>query len=349
MALSVNIRKKLGSFQLEVQFNAEQGIPLALLGASGCGKSVTLRCIAGILKPDEGRITLDGIVLYDSAAGIDLPPQQRRVGYLFQQYALFPNMTVRQNIAAAVRDRKARAGVAAEKLRQFQLESVADLRPDQLSGGQQQRCALARILASAPRVILLDEPFSALDSYLQDQLEVELAQTLEQFSGPVVWVSHDRGEVFRNCPQVCVIDRGISQPVTSLEELFRNPGTEAAARLSGCENFVDAMGHGNTVTLRDWGVTLNCTVPMPDTVCRVGIRARNLHPAEEQTMNAISCRVVRVVEDIDALTVLLRPDGAAPDLPPVRMAATKDTWKKTAGEQIIVKVDPDGILPLETR
>lgn len=349
MALSVNIRKKLGSFQLEVQFEAEQGTPLALLGASGCGKSMTLRCIAGILKPDEGRITLDGVVLYDSAAGIDLPPQQRRVGYLFQQYALFPNMTVRQNIAAAVRDRKARAGVAAEKLRQFQLESVADLRPGQLSGGQQQRCALARILASAPRVILLDEPFSALDSYLQDQLEVELAQTLEQFSGPVVWVSHDRGEVFRNCPEVCVMDRGQAQITQAMKELMAHPGSEAAARLSGCENFVDAMGHGNTVTLRDWGVTLNCTAPVPDTVCRIGIRARNLHPAEEQTMNAISCRVVRVVEDTDALTVLLRPDGAAPDLPPVRMAATKGSWKKTAGEQIIVTVDPDGILPLETR
>ena len=349
MALSVNIRKKLGSFQLEVQFEAEQGTPLALLGASGCGKSVTLRCIAGILKPDEGRITLDGVVLYDSAARIDLPPQQRRVGYLFQQYALFPNMTVRQNIAAAVRDRKARAGVAAEKLRQFQLESVADLRPGQLSGGQQQRCALARILASAPRVILLDEPFSALDSYLKCQLEWELAEMLSTFSGPVVWVSHDRGEVLRNCPEVCIIDRGQAQITQAMKELMAHPGSEAAARLSGCENFVDAMGHGNTVTLRDWGVTLNCTAPVPDTVCRVGIRARNLHPAEEQTMNAISCRVVRVVEDTDALTVLLRPDGAAPDLPPVRMAATKGSWKKTAGEQIIVTVDPDGILPLETR
>ena len=349
MALCVNIRKKLGSFQLQVQFEAEQSMPLALLGASGCGKSVTLRCIAGILKPDEGRITLDGVVLYDSAAGIDLPPQQRRVGYLFQQYALFPNMTVRQNIAAAVRDRKARVGTAEEKLRQFQLESVADLRPGQLSGGQQQRCALARILASAPRVILLDEPFSALDSYLKCQLEWELAEMLSTFSGPVVWVSHDRGEVFRNCPEVCVIDRGQTQVTQAMRELMAHPGSEAAARLSGCENFVDAMGHGNTVTLRDWGVTLNCTVPMPDTVCRVGIRARNLHPAEEQTMNAISCRVVRVVEDTDALTVLLRPDGAAPDLPPVRMAATKGSWKKTAGEQIIVTVDPDGILPLETR
>lgn len=328
MALSVNIRKKLGSFQLEVQFEAEQGTPLALLGASGCGKSVTLRCIAGILKPDEGRISLDGIVLYDSAAGIDLPPQQRRVGYLFQQYALFPNMTVRQNIAAAVPNRRERSVQTAELLRRFQLEEVASQRPCQLSGGQQQRCALARILASAPRVILLDEPFSALDSYLQDQLEVELAQTLEQFSGPVVWVSHDRGEVFRNCPQVCVIDRGQAQITQAMKELMAHPGSEAAARLSGCENFVDAMGHGNTVTLRDWGVTLNCTAPVPDTVCRIGIRARNLHPAEEQTMNAISCRVVRVVEDTDALTVLLRPDGAAPDLPPVRMAATKGSWKK---------------------
>lgn len=349
MALSVNIRKKLGSFQLEVQFEAEQGTPLALLGASGCGKSVTLRCIAGILKPDEGRITLDGVVLYDSAAGIDLPPQQRRVGYLFQQYALFPNMTVRQNIAAAVPNRRERSVQTAELLRRFQLEEVASQRPWQLSGGQQQRCALARILASTPRVILLDEPFSALDSYLQDQLEVELAQTLEQFSGPVVWVSHDRGEVFRNCPEVCVMDRGQAQITQAMKELMAHPGSEAAARLSGCENFVDAMGHGNTVTLRDWGVTLNCTAPVPDTVCRIGIRARNLHPAEEQTMNAISCRVVRVVEDTDALTVLLRPDGAAPDLPPVRMAAAKGSWKKTAGEQIIVTVDPDGILPLETR
>lgn len=135
MVLSVNIRKKLGSFQLEVQFDAERGTPLALLGASGCGKSVTLRCIAGILKPDEGRITLDGVVLYDSAAGIDLPPQQRRAGYLFQQYALFPNMTVRQNIAAAVPNRRERSVQTEELLRRFQLEEVASQRPWQLSGG----------------------------------------------------------------------------------------------------------------------------------------------------------------------------------------------------------------------
>ena len=169
MALSVKIQKQLGGFHLEVQFEAERE-RLALLGASGCGKSVTLRCIAGVLKPDAGKIILDGQTLYDSAARINLPPQKRQVGYLFQQYALFPNMTVRQNIAVAVRDRHQRERVTTEKLRQFQLEAVADQRPCQLSGGQQQRTALARILASAPRAILLDEPFPALDSYLKYQL-----------------------------------------------------------------------------------------------------------------------------------------------------------------------------------
>ena len=344
MALSVNIRKKLGSFQLQVQFDAEQGIPLALLGASGCGKSVTLRCIAGILKPDEGRITLDGVVLYDSAAGIDLPPQQRRVGYLFQQYALFPNMTVRQNIAAAVRDRKARAGVAAEKLRQFQLESVADLRPDQLSGGHQQRCALARILASAPRVILLDEPFSALDSYLQDQLEVELAQTLEQFSGPVVWVSHDRGEVFRNCPQVCVIDRGTSQPVTNLEELFRNPGTEAAARLSGCQTCIRAVPGGDVVSLPDWGLTLSCRRSVPPEIRCVGIRAQHVRPAAPGAENAFPCTVERQIQDETADVILLRPEGSAPQAPLLRMGLAGHT--QLPEDRITVAIAPQDILLL---
>ena len=162
MTLSVDIRKQLGDFQLEAQFQAEEEA-LALLGASGSGKSITLRCIAGILRPDEGVIRLDGETLFDSAARIDLPPQRRNVGYLFQQYALFPNMTAAQNIAAAVRDRQNAPAVTADLLRRFRLEEAAALRPRQLSGGQQQRCALARILASSPKAILLDEPFAGID------------------------------------------------------------------------------------------------------------------------------------------------------------------------------------------
>ena len=135
MALSVDIRKEMGDFQLEVRFEAENEC-LALLGASGCGKSMTLRCIAGILTPDEGKIVLDGVTLFDSADKINLPPQKRQVGYLFQQYALFPNMTVRQNIAAAVRDKRQQKDVTEEKLRQFRLGEVANKRPGQISGGQ---------------------------------------------------------------------------------------------------------------------------------------------------------------------------------------------------------------------
>ena len=189
MALSVDIRKALGNFHLAVQFDAGDET-LALLGASGCGKSVTLKCIAGILTPDEGHIELDGVTLYDSASRINLPPQRRQVGYLFQQYALFPNMTVRQNIAAAVRDKARRQTEVAEKLRQFRLEAVADQKPGQLSGGQQQRCALARILASEPTAILLDEPFANLDDQTAALLCGQLARLHRECGTGILAIDH---------------------------------------------------------------------------------------------------------------------------------------------------------------
>lgn len=347
MALSVDIQKQLGSFRLNVQFEAENE-RLALLGASGCGKSVTLRCIAGILTPDEGRIVLDGTVLYDSTARVDLPPQKRQVGYLFQQYALFPNMTVRQNIAAAVRDKSKRRAAAEEKLWQFQLEDVAEKRPWQLSGGQQQRTALARILASEPKAVLLDEPFSALDSYLKYQLELELMETLEQFPGSVLWVSHDRGEVFRSCQRVCVLDKGRSQPVQTLDDLFHRPDTEAAARLSGCKNYADAVPRGAAVFLPGWGVTLDCGVTVPPEVHRIGIRAHHVRFGAAGDMNTIPCAVVRVVEDVFSTIVLLRPVRAASNAPLLRMELDKAAWQTVPDrDQITVSIAPQDILLLK--
>ena len=326
MALSVDIRKALGNFHLAVQFDAGDET-LALLGASGCGTSVTLKCIAGILTPDEGHIELDGVTLYDSASRINLPPQRRQVGYLFQQYALFPNMTVRQNIAAAVRDKARRQTEVAEKLRQFRLEA----------------------LASEPTAILLDEPFSALDSYLKYQLELELAETLGGFPGTVLWVSHDRGEVFRNCRRVCVIDRGRSQPVTTLGELFRSPGTEAAARLSGCKNYADARPREDAVFLPDWGLTLSCGRPVPEGVCRIGIRAHHVQLAGPGAENAFSCTAVKVVEDVFSTIVLLRPEGAAPEAPLLRMELDKDNWQAVPDkDRLTVSVPPEAILLLES-
>lgn len=346
MALSVNIKKQLGNFHLETSFTVENET-LALLGASGCGKSVTLRCIAGILTPDEGEIVLDGTVLYDSAAKINLPPQKRQVGYLFQQYALFPNMTVRQNIAVAARGQQ-RETIVAEKLRQFQLEDIADKKPWQISGGQQQRTALARILASNPKTILLDEPFSALDSYLKYQLELELAETLEQFPGTVVWVSHDRDEVYRNCQRVCVIDRGKSQPICTLDELFHTPDTEAAARLSGCKNYADAVPGDGTVSIPDWGITLACGRAVPPALHRIGIRAHHVCVAAPGDENAFSCVVTRVVEDVFSTIVLLRPLDAAAGAPLLRMELDKAAWQDIPDkERLVVSVAPENILLLQ--
>ena len=344
MALSVDIQKQLGDFHLAVRFEAENET-LALLGASGCGKSVTLKCVAGILTPDAGKIVLDGVTLYDSAAKINLPPQKRQVGYLFQQYALFPNMTVRQNIAAAVRDKARRKAEVAEKLHQFQSEAGGGQSIS--SGGQQQRCALARILAPEPKAILLDEPFSALDSYLKYQLELELSNTLEGFPGTVLWVSHDRGEVFRNCRRVCVVDQGRSQPVTTLAELFRSPGTEAAARLSGCKNIVEAVPAGNAVTLPQWGLTLDCGKAVPADVRWAGIRAHHVTAAPEGTEGAFLCAVERVIQDVFTTIVLLRPEHAAPDAPPLRMELEREDAPTVLDNQLVwISVQPRDILLL---
>lgn len=345
--LSVDIQKSFGKFCLNAHFEADNET-LALLGASGCGKSVTLKCIAGILRPDEGHIELDGQVLFDSTAKIDLPPQKRNVGYLFQQYALFPNMTVAQNIAVAVPDRTQRASAVAEKLQQFRLECVADQRPAALSGGQQQRTALARILASNPQTILLDEPFSALDSYLKYQLELELSDTLKAFAGTILWVTHDRGEAWRNCRRVCVMDGGNTQRVQSMEELFHSPITESAARLSGCKNYVSAIPQDNCVCVPDWNLTLMCDREVPLETKTIGIRSHGVHFSTEHEKNTVSCIVERVIDDVFTTIVLLRPVGAVDEAPLLRMELDKSVWAAHDGKTTIcVSILPNNILLLQ--
>ena len=183
---------------------------LALLGPSGCGKSMTLKCIAGIVTPDSGRIELNGRVLFDSEKKINLPPQKRKVGYLFQQYALFPNMTVEQNIETALRDRpkEERKRIAAEKIKAFHLEGLEKHKPSQLSGGQQQRTALARIIASEPEILLLDEPFSALDSELRFFMEKEVQRVINEFGQSTIIVTHNRGEAYRLSDNIATMEKG---------------------------------------------------------------------------------------------------------------------------------------------
>ena len=351
MSLSVSIRKDFGDFCLDVSFEAGDEA-LALLGASGCGKSLTLRCIAGIERPDAGRIVLDGRVLFDSRSGLDLPPQKRRVGYLFQQYALFPNMTALQNIAVGVRVLEGQKGrkrrdVAMEYVERLRLKGLERKYPFQLSGGQQQRVALARILASEPEAILLDEPFSALDSYLKWELELELADTLSGFPGTLLWVSHDRSEVARNCGRVCVMEDGTADPPVSVAEFLAEPRTLRAARLCGCQNLAPALRTEEPHVLfgPDWGVSLRCAEPIGEGTRFVGVHAHRLRPAGEGDGNRILCRVVRRSEYLDRATAVLLPEAGRPDAPPLRMEVLGGGLPEVGG-RIGVCVEPEDILLL---
>ena len=350
MALTARIEKRFGAFHLTVDLMAETGQPLALLGASGCGKSVTLKCIAGIERPDRGRIELDGRVLFDSEAGIDLPPQRRRVGFLFQSYALFPHMTVERNVAVCLgrMDKRRRRERTAELLALLHLEDQAGLYPRQLSGGQRQRAALARILAAEPWVLLLDEPFSALDGFLKWQLEQELREVLERFPGPAVWVSHDRGEVYRNCSRVCVLEDGKSAPAASMAELMANPGTVAAARLSGCKNFAPVRPGPapGLVEVPAWGLVLRA--PWREGAAALGLRADRVRPEEAGAVNAFPCQVVRVTEDVSSVFAALRPEAASPGAPPLWMELAKDAWAALPGrERLWAAVRPEDLMLLK--
>ena len=231
MTLSVHIRKKLRSFCLQADFETEDGI-LALLGPSGCGKSMTLKCIAGIERPDEGIISLSGRVLFDSSRKINLPPQKRRVGYMFQDYALFPNMTVRKNVLAGM-GKKPDPASADPFLEKFRIADLADRLPGELSEGQKQRTAMARIAAQAPDVILLDEPFSSLDIVLKWQLEKEMLQVLTEVKKPTIFVSHNIDEVYRMSREVCAIKDGKTQEQISAREFFARLKDGTAGLLPG--------------------------------------------------------------------------------------------------------------------
>ncbi len=290
MSLSVHIKKKTGNFQLSIDLEHPLGIT-GILGASGCGKSMTLKCIAGIMKPDEGRIVLNGRVLFDSAKRINLPPQERNVGYLFQNYALFPNMTVEQNVLCGLSKEKNKQ-VRKEKMEQMlEMMEVSQYRkqfPHQLSGGQQQRTALARILVSEPELLLLDEPFSALDSYLREQLQTQVRMILERFGKDVLMVSHSRDEVYYLCGQAAVMNQGKILNMGPTKQVFADPQSETAAILTGCKNIAKAHKTDEyQVYVPDWGIYLQTKVPVRDDLCAVGLRAHYFNPKTRENVHSV--------------------------------------------------------------
>ena len=234
--LELNIKKRLNSFTLEINCNLDSN-RIGILGGSGAGKSMILKMIAGIEKPDSGYIKLDGELLFDSQKKVDIKPQDRHIGYCFQNYALFPHLSVYENIVIGLNsDNKSLADKFLEK---FELTQIKDAKPNRISGGQAARVAMARILIRKPKALLFDEAFSALDIYLRDHIQEEISAILNDFDGSAVFVSHSRDEIYRLCESMVVIDSGKVSNLGNTKDIFREPRTKTAAILTGCKNISD--------------------------------------------------------------------------------------------------------------
>ena len=290
MSLQVDIEKRFGAFRMRAKFECGNET-LGLLGASGCGKSMTLKCIAGIERPDSGKIIIDGKTLFDSERSINLTPQKRHVGYLFQNYALFPNMTVRQNILCGLfweKDKAEREKILCAAMDMLKLNDLANHRPSQLSGGQAQRTALARILVNRPKILMLDEPFSALDTHLRLRLQMQLKELLQHYGRGVLMVTHDRNEAYHMCDRVAAMDNGIILDVKGTKEFFANPETIPAAILSGCKNIANAHKSGEyEVTVLEWGVSFMTEQPVRDDIAGIGIRAHYFNTKTPQNRHKV--------------------------------------------------------------
>ena len=295
--LKVDIHKELKEFDLDVDFELKNGC-LGILGPSGCGKSMTLKSIAGIVTPDNGIISLtadEETTYFNSKQKINLKPQKRNVGYLFQNYALFPNMTVEDNIAVGVS--KGNSKTVSEMIKRFHLEGLEKRYPRQLSGGQQQRVALARILAYGPDVILLDEPFSAMDTFLKEQLRLELVNSLKDFDGFSVLVTHDRDEAFQFCDELIILDKGKIIAKGETHQIFEDPKKVEVARLTGCKNIskIEVLDDYHVKSL-DWGIVLEVSQRISSDITHIGIRAHDFSSANKDNVNAFDTKDSTLLE-----------------------------------------------------
>lgn len=308
--LVVAIRKHLPDFSLNVRFTAPQQ-PLGILGASGAGKSMLLRCIAGVETPSQGKILLNGRVLFDSETGINVPSRARRLGLLVQNYALFPHLTVAQNIAFGLPQKSSPRAIrqeVASQLAAVQLSNLEDYYPHQLSGGQQQRIALARALASQPDALLLDEPFSALDTYLRSQLEQTMIARLAAYRGPTLFVTHNLEEVYRVCQELLVLDRGKAIAQGSKQSIFEQPASFRVAQLTGCKNFSRAIAQStHQVEAVDWGCTLKTDFQVSQQITHIGIRAHQIgFTNNSHGTNTFPCWLVATSETPHRMTLYLK-------------------------------------------
>jgi ABC-type sulfate/molybdate transport systems ATPase subunit len=359
MPLEVQIEKKLPDFTLTARFRADDGAPLSILGPSGAGKSMLLRCLAGLESADRGRIALNDRVLFDSERAIQISARMRRVGFLFQDYALFPHRSVAQNLAFGIKNlpvaecEKAISGLA----ERTHIRGLEHRFPRELSGGEQQRVALARALAVEPEALLLDEPLSSLDTHLRSQIEALLLETFREYRRPTLLVTHNMEEAYRLCDRLLVLSRGRVAACGDKEEIFRHPPTVEVARLTGCKNISRAKRiSGDVVEAIDWHCRLRITDPTSRTPAYIGIRAHHIDFVEssltgQPAENVFPCWLVRSSETPFRITLFLslrEPGKADPAEIHLQAEVFKEKWERFRESPLPwhVRLRPNALFPM---
>ncbi len=343
MSLYVDIEKQFSSFNLKVKFENDSGV-LGLLGESGSGKSITLKCISGLITPDKGKIILNDEVLFDSEKKINLSPQMRKTGYLFQNYALFPTMTIRDNIKIGIKDvsEDEKEKLMLSYLEKFNLSGLEDRYPWQLSGGQMQRAALARALITSPDILLLDEPFSALDTQLRNNMEKELISIIKDFNKNVIFVTHDIGEAYRICDEIIVYQNGCSLNKRNKHDLFEHPKTIAEAKLTGCKNISHALKTGtHSIMAEDFGYEYNFKNEIPHDISYLCIRSHNIKISYDgSAINTYPFIISNIIENPFDLTIYIKKDINS-EMKPIEFTISKDDFNFKLYDTVYVQFSED--------
>lgn len=302
MELKLEIKKKLPSFTLDLKFQSSSKA-IGIIGESGSGKTLTLKVLSGLVEPDHGFVSLGSSSFYDSNRNIFLPPEKREIGYMFQSYALFPHMTAYENVEFVIKAGEKRDKVK-DLLQAVYLWDRKDHYPSELSGGQKQRLALARILATSPRLILLDEPFSALDKKLRWKMELEIISLIKDFNIPLILVSHDSEEIYRIGEEVLVLKDGKIVDQGPKERVFKNPSSQFSASLLGYENISPLKNIDGKVFLEDYGISLDLS---PLEKGKIGFKAKDISISKGEE-GSDPMKISQIIQGLDSTTLILRKD-----------------------------------------